>query len=261
LAKRRFLMGEIQHSFQRYEKKFLLTEGQYRRLLPRVEERMRWDDYRDYTICSVYYDTDAFDLIRASLQRPPYKEKFRLRSYGVPGEGDRIFGEIKKKFDRVVYKRRVAAVPGEMERFLAGGELSHESPQIQREIHWFLQTHPIAPKVFLAYDRAALAGREDPGLRVTFDRNLRWRDDDLDLRAGDHGRPVLEEGLIVMEMKFSQAAPLWLVRLLGQEGAYPTSFSKYGTCYQRHLAARVYPCRFPLVSERGLIAERMALSC
>lgn len=242
-------MPNIQYSFQRYEKKFLLTPAQYQALLPLLEGRMEADRYGDYTICGLYYDTDTFDLIRASIQKPPYKEKFRLRSYGVPGEGDRVFGEIKKKFDGVVYKRRVAAPLGEMERFLAGGELPHESPQIQREIHWFLRCHPIRPKVFIGYDRTAWAGREDPGLRVTFDRNIRWRGEELDLRAGDHGNPVLEEERIVMEAKLPQAAPLWLVRALSSLEIRPTGFSKVGTCYQRHLAREIFS------------AERMSLSC
>ena len=242
-------MAAIQYSFQRHEKKFLLTPEQYRVVLPLLAERMEEDRYGEYTICSLYYDTPAFDLIRASVQKPPYKEKFRLRSYGVPGKDDRIFGEIKKKFDGVVYKRRVAATPGEMARFLAGGELSHESPQIQRELHWFLRCHPISPRVFIGYDRTALAGREDPELRVTFDRKLRWREEQLDLMAGDHGAPVLPEERVVMEAKLPQAAPLWLVRILSQLELRPTSFSKIGTCYQRHLAQKIF------------LPERMKRSC
>lgn len=242
-------MAAIQYSFQRHEKKFLLTPEQYRAILPLLAERMEEDRYGEYTICSLYYDTPAFDLIRASVQKPPYKEKFRLRSYGVPGKDDRIFGEIKKKFDGVVYKRRVAATPGEMARFLAGGELPHESPQIQRELHWFLRCHPISPRVFIGYDRTALAGREDLELRITFDRNLRWRDHQLDLMAGDHCAPVLPEERVVMEAKLPQAAPLWLVRILSQLELRPTSFSKIGTCYQRHLAQKIF------------LPERMKRSC
>lgn len=246
-------MAGIQYSFQRYEKKFLLTPGQYRDILPLLGPWIEPDRYGEYTICSLYYDTGTFDLIRASVEKPPYKEKFRLRSYGVPGEEDPVFGEIKKKFDGVVYKRRVSAPLGEMERFLEGGELSHESPQIQREIHWFLRCHPIAPRVFIGYDRTACAGREDPELRITFDRDIRWRTDDLDLRAGDRGAPVLEEERIVMEVKLHQAAPLWLVRALSQTGAYPTGFSKIGTCYQRHLARKIFA--------RTVYDERIKVSC
>lgn len=261
-------MSKIQYSFQRYEKKFILTPEQHQELLPLLEPWMEADKYGEYTICSLYYDTETFELIRTSVAKPPYKEKFRLRSYGVPNEDDKVFGEIKKKFDGVVYKRRVAAPLAEMEQFLSGGELSDESPQIQREIHWFLRCHAVEPKVFIGYDRTALAGREDPDLRITFDRNIRWRTHQLDLRAGDHGQPVLPEERVIMEIKIPQAVPLWLVRALDRIRAYPAGFSKIGSCYQLHLAGKVFaPTMFApvvLTSAADVPAafhERMKASC
>ena len=99
----------IQCCFERYEKKYCLTLSQQRFLLERMTPYMKKDAYGEYTICNIYYDTDDFHLIRASLEKPVYKEKLRVRSYGVPEEGDRVFVELKKKFDGVVYKRRVTA--------------------------------------------------------------------------------------------------------------------------------------------------------
>ena len=68
---------------------------------------MKEDAFGSYTICNIYYDTPDWRLIRASLEKPAYKEKLRVRSYGVPTETDRVFVELKKKFDGVVYKRRI----------------------------------------------------------------------------------------------------------------------------------------------------------
>ena len=89
--------------------------------------------------------------------------------------------------------------------------------------------------MFIGYDRTALAGIEDPELRVTFDTGLRWRDTELDLCAGDYGAPILPEGDILMEIKIPGACPLWLSSALSAVGAFPTSFSKYGACYCWHL--------------------------
>lgn len=236
----------LQYSFKRYEKKFLLTEGQLEELLPCLKQRMREECYGLHTICNLYYDTDHFDLIRASLRKPAYKEKFRLRSYGVPDLEDPVFAEIKKKYAGVVYKRRVAAPVGEIQAFLQGHCLAHEDPQIQREIHWFLRTHEIAPRVFIGYERIAFEGIEDEGLRITFDRNIRWRDCELDLCAGMGGAPVLRDDPIVMEIKLVCAMPLWLAGLLSRYRIYPVSFSKYGACYERNIAP---------VSFRGTVPE------
>lgn len=239
-------MGQIQHSFRRYEKKFLLTQAQYEAILPQLRGYMLPDEYGAYTICNIYYDTDTFELIRTSLEKPAYKEKFRLRSYGVPDENGRVFAELKKKFQGVVYKRRVEDRPAAITDFVENGRLLNENPQIQREILWFLHCVRPEPKVFIAYDRTAFAGAEEPALRVTFDRNLRYRTERLNLMEGDDGLPVLPDGRIVMEMKAPVSLPLWMVSLLGEHQIYSTSFSKYGTCYQRHLL----PGRFPNIMER-----------
>ncbi len=232
-------MGEIQRSFQRYEKKFLLTPGQYRSLLPVLYARMEEDCYGACTVCNIYYDTPSYELIRTSLDKPVYKEKFRLRSYGVPDDEDNIFAEIKKKCAGIVYKRRVEAHPEEMLAFLRGEkDLSHDM-QIQREIHCLLDRYHPAPSVFLAYDRLTLLGVEED-LRITLDSNLRWRKNNLDLRLGEEGEPVLPQEWIIMEIKVPQALPLWLSRLLSASRIYPTAFSKYGTCYQMHILKNVF---------------------
>ena len=108
----------IQSCFRRYEKKYLLTKEQYQAMLLGMAPYMKQDRYPHYSISNIYYDTDNYDLIRDSLEKPVYKEKLRLRSYGVPGKHDTVFIEIKKKFEGVVYKRRRTqrAICGAFER-------------------------------------------------------------------------------------------------------------------------------------------------
>lgn len=229
-------MEGIQYTFKRYEKKFLLTKEQYSEILSRLRAKMQEDGYGLHTICNIYFDTDNFDLVRASVEKPVYKEKFRLRSYGIPMQDDTVFAEIKKKFDGVVYKRRIDALPSEINAFVLNGQHLQQDEQIQREIQWFLHLYCPVPKVFIGYERLAFLGIEEPELRVTFDRNIRFRRRRLDLCAGDEGEPVLPEDMIVMEVKASSAIPLWLVSLLSRHQIYATNFSKYGICYQRYIA-------------------------
>lgn len=233
-------MAELQYTFKRVEKKYLLTPKQYESLFPALEKNMQEDRFGRYTICNIYYDTPYYDLIRTSLQKPVYKEKFRLRSYGVPGEDDRIFAEIKKKYSGIVYKRRTAGVPQQILALLENRIFLPADLQIQKEILYFLQVYRPTPKVFIGYDRTALAGREDADIRITFDRNIRFREKELDLRAGDFGTPLLPEEKIIMEVKVPHAIPLWLASLLSEKKIYPASFSKYGTCYKYHIAGRVF---------------------
>lgn len=230
----------ILYSFQRYETKYLLKQDQYRKLLPLLRTRLTQDAGGVYTICNIYYDTDNFDLIRASIEKPVYKEKFRLRSYGIPDENGIVFAEIKKKFDGIVYKRRIDASVGDIRELIEKGTEIHREQQIQRELKWFFCRYRPVPKAFIGYERLALIDREDADLRVTFDWNVRWRDRGLDICAGDQGEPLFEDDRVVMEIKSAAAIPLWLVSMLSQQGIYPTGFSKYGTCYQKYLAQQKF---------------------
>ena len=225
-------MSEVQSCFKRYEKKYLLTPEQYRAVRRGMAPYVKPDEHPRYTISNVYYDTEHYDLIRTSLEKPVYKEKLRLRSYGVPGSLDPVFVELKKKFDGVVYKRRVTAQAREADRLLQG-RCPGSGGQIGREIEWFLQFYRPGPKVFLAYDREAWAAKDGGELRVTFDTGIRVRSNDVDLRCGDHGIPLLPKDLILMEIKIPGTAPLWLAQLLSENHIFPTSFSKYGTYYTR----------------------------
>lgn len=226
---------QIQNYFERYEKKYRLTAAQQRLLLEGIRPYMKKDDYGAYTICNIYYDTDDWRLIRTSLEKPVYKEKLRVRSYGVPEENGKVFVELKKKYDGVVYKRRVTMAADAVTPFLTG-ELPEDSfGQIGQEILWFQQLYGARPRVFIAYDRLAFAGIDDPELRITFDTNLRWRDTALDLRLGDYGAPITGPGMILMEIKLPGVCPLWLSQLLSRAEVFPTSFSKYGYCYQHHI--------------------------
>ena len=229
-------METIQTTFRRIEKKYVINRAQMQELQNRLDAYMYGDEFGLHGVSNIYFDTPDYALIRASVEKPVYKEKFRLRGYSTPGEEDVVFAELKKKYDGVVYKRRVVSDPRGIEGLLAGRMIPGESEQSQREILWFLRAFRPGPRVFIGYERLAMIGREDERLRVTFDTDIRFRLDRLRLDAGRDGTLVLPENPIVMEIKIPDAAPLWLARMLSEMRIYPTSFSKYGACYLRHIA-------------------------
>lgn len=233
-------MKETQLSFKRYEKKYLLSREQYELLWRQLEPRLEPDRFFQSTVLSLYYDWEDFRLIRSSIEQPVYKEKLRLRSYNVPGAEGEVFVELKKKYKGIVYKRRVRMREREAEDYLAGRRSSPDDGQISREIDWFLKTNPVQPKVLIACDRRAYVGREEPGLRLTFDSSIRWRETELSLTAGDFGQELLEEGQQLLEIKMPESAPLWLAELLSSLEIFPRSFSKYGQCYKNELIEKYF---------------------
>ena len=228
-------MTAYQDVFRRYEKKYLVTQQQFNQLARVFLPRMVPDRFAQSTISNIYYDTPDFRLIRRSLDRPPYKEKLRLRTYQAPAADTEVFLEIKKKFDHIVYKRRIGMPYGQAVAYLEGQQEAGHG-QIAQEIEWFRAFyHDLRPAMFIYYDRLAIADREQPDLRITFDSGICWRADHLDLVSGTEGRPLLEAGTCLMEIKIPQAAPFWLSRALSEAGVFPTHFSKYGAAYQAML--------------------------
>ena len=161
-----------------------------------------------------------------------------MRSYGVPAADGAVFVELKKKYRGVVYKRRITVPAVGALALLDRGLPAERFGQIGREIAWFQRCNDVQPRVFLAYDRLAFAGREDPEVRITFDTGLRWRETALDLMRGDHGAPLMPEDFILMELKLPGACPMWLTRLLSEAALRPVSFSKYGTFYTSQVLPR-----------------------
>ena len=231
-------MSTYQDVFKRYEKKYLLDQTQYRRLSQLLQPRMGRDRFSESTISNIYYDTPDFRLIRASLAKPAYKEKLRLRTYRTPHDDTEAFVEIKKKFAGVVYKRRVGMRYDDALDYL-GGASAPEDTQILREIDWFRQFYgDLQPAMCIYYDRLALFERENPALRITFDAGIRWRRETLDLAAGTWGDALLAPEQCLMEVKIPGATPLWLARALSGIGIFPVSFSKYGAAYSQLLQGR-----------------------
>lgn len=225
-----------QKVFERYEKKFLLTGDQYRALCRILPQYMEPDDFTNYTIQNIYYDTENYELIRASIEKPKYKEKMRVRMYGKQvTERAKIFLELKKKYARVVYKRREEMPYLQARAFLNNGIYKDEKSQILREIEYTMHHYGLRPAAYVAYDREAFKGIENSELRLTFDHNIRCRDYDLDFAAGDDGVHLLAEDQVLMEVKIPGAMPLWMARFFSEYQIYMTSFSKYGTYYSRYL--------------------------
>lgn len=223
-----------QSIFKRYELKYLLTTEQRDRVMDAIRDHVKPDKYGQSIIRNIYFDTDNYQLIRRSLERPAYKEKLRMRSYGRADENEPIFVELKKKYDHVVYKRRLTMPQQQAVRWLCGNQDSTPQPsQIAKEIEYFRNFyHGLRPSVFLSYRRQAWYATDDPDFRITFDDQILCRQDRLSLASDPDGTSLLPGGYVLMELKTAGSIPLWMTRVLTEEHIYKTSFSKYGTAYQ-----------------------------
>lgn len=232
--------------FKRYEIKYMVTAEQKARILKAMEPYMEMDKFGRSSVRNIYFDTDDFVLARHSIARPDFKEKLRVRSYSKACAGSIVFVELKRKYDGVVYKRRLGLPEADAMKWMAGSGdpaivngLAAESPQVASEIEYFKSMYSgLKPTLFLSYDREAYRMKNDASasdggadFRVTFDSNILCREGDLTLRSEAYGTSMLEEGKYLMELKCPGAIPLWMTKVLSEERLYKTSYSKYGTAY------------------------------
>jgi len=227
-------------TFKRYEKKYLLSPEQFKAIKVEIDKHFVPDKYGETKICNIYFDTPEYLLIRRSNEKPVFKEKFRLRTYGVPTDDTVAFLEIKRKYKKVVYKRRIHLPYSKAIAYLSGKEKLENETQITKEIDYFINFYKgICPKFYISYDRSAFFYKETSDIRITFDKNITWRSDDLDLRLGSYGKQLLPDGYTIMEIKVPATTPLWLAELMTKLNIRPTSFSKVGTAYKNMISEEV----------------------
>ena len=227
--------------FKRYELKYMLTPEQKDKILAAMSPYMKLDKYGRTTIRNIYLDTDNYRLIRRSVEKPSYKEKLRIRSYSQATADSTVFVELKKKYQNVVYKRRLPLCESDAMAWVRRERACSADTQISREINYFLNFYgKLRPTVFLSYEREAYYDKGGGDFRVTFDDNILCRQTDVNLCSTTYGTPILPEGKVLMELKCSGGIPLWMVDVLSREHIYKTSFSKYGTAYSTLIFSEIY---------------------
>lgn len=228
--------------FNRCEIKYMLSDEDKRALLDIIFNYMDPDpfnkDDKPYSICNLYLDTQADELIRRSLEKPEFKEKIRLRSYGTVALTDKVFLESKKKFDSVVNKRRTTFILEDVYKYFESGQITDNpkmNHQVMKEIDYIMNFYQLKPKVFISYDRFAFFEKNNSDFRLTIDQNIQTRREDLRLDSPAYGQQILPPGKWLMEAKAFKAFPLWFVQFLSSRKIYATSFSKYGAEYKNYV--------------------------
>lgn len=224
--------------FRRVENKYMFNEEVYNKLISKIKYYIKEDIYPKYTICNIYMDNNNFDLINNSIEKPLFKEKVRIRSYGNPKLNDNVYLEVKKKFDGVVSKRRTKLKLKDLYKYLSN-DLDINGNQNFKEIDYIIKKYLLKPKYYIAYDRIAFLAKDNNELRITFDTNIRSRTDYLRLELGDSGKLLFKDKKYIMEVKTIGSIPLWLSHILSELKIYPCSFSKYGSIYEEGMKENV----------------------
>ena len=231
----------FQTIFKRYEIKYMITTQQKEKIVKAIAPYMQLDKYGRSTIRNIYYDTNTYLLIRRSIEKPVYKEKLRIRSYGTSNPDNNVFVELKKKYNHIVYKRRLMLNTADAINWVQQKKSCATKTQISEEIDYFINHYDtLHPTIFLSYQREAFFSIDGSDFRITFDDNILCREDNISFDQKVYGAPILPDDMVLMEIKCSGGIPLWMTNLLSKEGIYKTSFSKYGEAYRTIIFPRLH---------------------
>jgi hypothetical protein len=225
----------------RYELKYVIDRGQYHTLVQALAAFMQPDAHGDregrYLVTSLYYDTADYKSYWDKIQGHRYRRKLRVRVYGdgAVSPDTPAFVEIKQRTSRTILKKRVALPYAaaidlcHTGRGVDGMAGSEEGPVVD-EIRYLRTALHLQPACIVSYDRLAFQGSQaDPGLRVTFDTNLKGRAHDLSLLSTGYAenRFFAPPQWCIMEIKANGHVPLWLTRLIGEQRCTSRRVSKY----------------------------------
>ena len=226
--------------FKRVETKYLMNPEQTKAVYEALSEHMILDKYGHSSIRNVYFDTDNFLLIRRSIEKPEYKEKLRIRSYGKATDDSDVFVELKKKYEKIVYKRRLTMPHNQAMKWFTTDTQDFPHTQIGEELDFLRYRYPgLKPAMFITYEREAYYAKDGSDLRITIDSNILARIHDIDLRSELGGHKVLPEGHILMEVKTMYGYPRWLLDVMNKHHIYKSSFTKYGNAYKQMILGKM----------------------
>ncbi|MBR2710268.1 polyphosphate polymerase domain-containing protein [Candidatus Saccharibacteria bacterium] len=240
-------------TIQRVEEKYLISSKEQESLLKSIEKYLKKDKYFSEKVFSLYFDTKNNDFVIKSIDRPAFREKIRVRAYNIPKKNTKVFLEIKSKLAKgrikIGNKRRLSLKLGDFYDFQAKKENlvsilkaskveEKNQYQIAEELDYLLNFYSLEPKIIISSDRTAYSSKENDNFRLTFDKNLSFRTDDLRLEKQGNYEQYFKntkdkKHCIIMEVKTMNAMPIWFVKELSKRKIYPSRFSKYGKIYQQ----------------------------
>lgn len=220
-------------AFNRFELKYIIHFSQARALLKSIGAHVRHDPHagRDgfYKIVSLYYDSPDLSCYWEKLDGEMYRRKIRVRTYGE--SPDEAFLEIKQRYNLNVQKRRcrfpLKVINRELESISTGPYNGGIDPVFD-EVFNVVRRRALEPKLIISYNRAAFFDRHRRDLRITLDRNIKFRSQCLSLEKNRlKGRYVIPPTMMILEVKFDETIPQWISSCLNRLDFQVQRFSKY----------------------------------
>ena len=211
----------------RHELKFIISELLAEQIEFNIKHYMKLDGNHVesfYAVRSLYFD-DIYDTCLKQLEAGvDNRYKYRIRLYN--GKTDTIHLEKKSKSHEMTLKEMQDISRDEVQSLIDGG-----APQGSGNLKMSLirdhYTKLMKPVCIVEYDRTAYT-EECGNVRITFDRNVRGTYDTgkfLDKEISQ--KRVIPEGQLILEVKYDEFLPSYIMNAINYNSLRRQSVSKY----------------------------------
>lgn len=230
----------------RYERKYLVPNDRLESLRKRIQPFVSRDPYAppmgdgtfQYTVRSVYFDTPGFNSLYEKWEGVEIRKKLRIRGYDQKDDNSRVFLEVKRKKGDRIWKTRANVPYSKLDEILTLGFVNGVSDEIKgsneveaRKFLFNMHRFGYRPVNLISYDREPFQGVFEPGLRITFDKNVRakmWPS--LSELYSEAGLRLVWKDHFILEIKyFGEKMPSWIRSVVQEYGLRHEALSKFAT--------------------------------
>lgn len=219
----------------RHEIKYVCTEAQIPGIRNKLSTFCDLDRHVDadgrYYVRSVYFDdyNDSAYYENEMGVEPRYK--YRIRLYN--GDAEHLSLERKSKFREKTFKESIPLSKEQCRMMLSGDWMCADigkEPSLLQQFYLEYRTKMLRAKVIVEYERVPYIYATG-NVRVTFDKNIAVSGDvGSFLEQNLIARPIMPEGLHVLEVKYDSMIPDFIYNAVLGERLRQTSYSKYYLC-------------------------------
>lgn len=228
-------MSKIKEKY-RHEQKYLISLKDKTLVRHRLQSLMKLDPHAKdggYLIRSLYFDDYWNSAYEDKMAGVLHRKKYRIRIYNFSANVIKL--ERKRKYGAQIYKEDAPLTQDEFYKILEGDySFLLKSPHpLCQEFYVECITNQLRPRTIVDYEREPWI-MDEGTVRVTFDENVRAAIGGFDIF--DPHLPtldVLEEGKLVMEVKFTEFYPEVIKQIIPSDATEYSAVSKYVLCYEK----------------------------
>lgn len=219
----------------RHELKFQVSDIELTKIEYRLKSLMNRDANQAdecYIIRSLYFDDYMDSCFEENMAGTDNRSKYRIRIYD--GSDKLIKLEKKSKLRGMTKKESSTISKDTCLEYMSGAFVNNISfgdcnSELETELLALSRSKLMKPKCIVEYERSALTFPQG-NVRITFDRNIRGslKIDDFFLERID-ALPVLETGNHILEVKYDEFLPDFLLQAVDINKLRRQSFSKYAS--------------------------------